>query len=79
MNYSNSIILIHINVFPHFPCFAGMSVFGNGKDYTVRFYDLSTNFTEYLSGLVLKRKENFTLTAAFASGKCVLCESVSFI
>jgi hypothetical protein len=43
-----------------------MVIFGNENDYTADFY-ASDSFVVYLSGLVLRRKDNMTLSAQFSN------------
>ena len=43
-----------------------MMIFGNEIDYTTDFYG-SDSFVVYLSGLVLRRKANMTLSAQFST------------
>jgi hypothetical protein len=43
-----------------------MVIFGNENDYTTDFYG-SNSFVVYLSGLVLRRKDNMTLSAQFSN------------
>ena len=42
-----------------------MAIYANGKDFTTEFYG-DENFTEYLDGLVVRRKANLTFSASFS-------------
>jgi len=56
-----------------------MVIFGNENDYTTDFYG-SDSFVVYLSGLVLRRKANMTLSAQFStSGEIIINVLINLI